>query len=88
MGNAAYPRCTMYKCRLFLQVFVFSSDKIYKENYSNMYTLMVTNAKGGLAKVVLKAPQRLQPAAYLLMHCLLCWAAVLIAVGHFYKLLP
>ena len=68
--------------RLFaLQVFVISSDKIFKENYSNMYTLMVTNAKSGGARLVLSVPQKFQPAVYLLMHCALCWVATLAAVS-------
>ena len=63
------------------QVFVISSDKIFKENYSNMYTLMITNSESAAAKMVLRMPRRFQPAMYLLMHCLLCWIATLAAVS-------
>ena len=59
-----------------------SSEKIAKQNYSNMYTLMVTNSRSPAAKLVLRAPPKWRPATYLLLHCLLCYLAICAAVSH------
>ena len=65
-----------------VQVFVMSSEKILKQNHSNMYTLMVTNSRSPAAKLVLRAPPKWRPATYLLLHCLLCYLAICAAVSH------
>lgn len=66
--------------RICLQIFVVSSEKVKSNNYSTLYTLM-TGKKGSLAaRIVLRAPQQLQPVAYMLMHLLLVLVATLTSV--------
>lgn len=53
---------------------------LFSSACSNMYSLMVLNSKSGVAKLVLKAPKKLQPATYLLLHCFLCSLTISLAV--------
>ncbi|KAK9792955.1 hypothetical protein WJX73_006729 [Symbiochloris irregularis] len=61
----------------YLKIFVWSSDKVTKGSYSTLYSLMV-GKKGSLpARIVLRAPTKLQPLTYMLMHLLMALGATL-----------
>lgn len=65
-----------------VQIFVWSSDKVTKGSYSTLYSLMV-GKKGSLpARIVLRAPTKLQPLTYMLMHLLMALGATLTSVSH------
>ncbi|GAB4820019.1 hypothetical protein N2152v2_007065 [Parachlorella kessleri] len=60
--------------------FVTLAQRMHSRGYSNMFTYMVLREqarKSPLARLVLRAPHALQPAAYLGMHMLASWLAVL-----------
>ena len=60
---------------------MWSSEKVTKGSYSTLYSLMV-NKKGSLpARIVLRAPPKLQPLVYMGMHLLMLLAATLTSVS-------
>ncbi|KAK9814724.1 hypothetical protein WJX72_010536 [[Myrmecia] bisecta] len=67
----------LWSLAYYLKIFVVSRKKVQEEGYATLYALMTKNKNAAAARIVLKAPPALQPAVYMGMHLLLCWAAVL-----------
>ena len=68
----------------YLKIFVVSQKRISERKYATLFNY-VTSRKGIFAYVVLKFPRRLQPLAYLSLHCALTTAVMALNVfwwGH------
>lgn len=63
----------------YIKIFVISSDKIQKRGYETLYQFACQNEKSLFGRVVLKAPKRLQPLVYMVMHMALVTLTFLLA---------
>lgn len=64
----------------YLIIFVAVNKRIQARGYQNMFTAMVTRPsarKSALAKMVLAAPQPLQPLFYLCIHTFASWLSLI-----------
>jgi formate-dependent nitrite reductase membrane component NrfD len=63
----------------YLKVFVLSAGVIKERGYVTLFTYMMKNKKSLFARVVLSAPEKLQPVVYMGVHVVLVWIATLTA---------
>jgi len=64
----------------YIKVFVVSSTKIQERGYETLYQFATANDRSLFGRVVLRAPKRLQPVAYMAMHMVLVTLTFLLSM--------
>ncbi|DBA97222.1 TPA: hypothetical protein ACH3X1_014972 [Trebouxia sp. C0004] len=64
----------------YIKVFVLSQDNVKNKGYVTLFQYMTKNKKSLFARVVMSAPEVLQPVVYMGIHVVLCWLATMTAM--------